>query len=255
MIFVEYFLWLIVYSFIGWIYESIICSAGEKRLVNRGFLNGPVCPVYGFGALTCIFFLNQKIDNVALLFFLGMLLTCAVEYITSVLLEKLFNTKWWDYSNHRFNIQGRVSLLGAIVFGTFSVLLIKYVHPFIRELIGRLPDPVLITASLALSLILMLDLYVTVRHILLLNSRLQEIQAAINSFLEQRTKRAGEIKATLLNRFEESEFYNGRIKDLLRANLYQSTRLLRAFPKSRSVKYNEAWQKLKSILLDADDID
>jgi len=174
----EWFLWLIIYSFLGWVYESIVCSIIETRFVNRGFLKGPVCPVYGFGALVTLLILNQRTDNIVLLFFAGMLLTCTVEYITAVLLEKLFNAKWWDYSHSRFNIKGRVSLSGAVLFGFLSVLLIKYIHPFVEGVIGKLTDGSLIVLSLSILILLMLDLYITVRHILVSNGRLLKNQSA-----------------------------------------------------------------------------
>lgn len=250
----KYFLWFITYSCMGWVYESIVCSIGERRLVNRGFLNGPLCPVYGFGSLASIFVLYHKMDNnVIVLFFAGMLLSCTVEYITAVLLEKLFNAKWWDYSNYRFNFQGRVSLIGAVVFGALSVLLIKYVHPIAVGLINQLPDWLQIALSLVIFIIVMLDLFVTVRHLLHLNARLKEIQTAINSFLGQYTKRAGELKDSILNKFEESDFYNERIKALFNLSRIQNMRIVRAFPDLRSLKYTDAFQKLKNILLGEDD--
>ena len=248
----QYFLWLITYSFLGWAYESAICSIDEHRLVNRGFLNGPICPVYGFGALASIFVLDQRTDNVIILFFAGMILTCTVEYITAVLLEKLFHAKWWDYSHHRVNFQGRVSLLGAVVFGILSVLLIKYIHPFVGGLTNQLSAPVLITPAVLIFLIVMLDLYITVRHLLHLNGRLAEIQSALDRFIDQYTKRAEGMKNALLDKFEESEFYNERIKKLINVGRFQDTRLVRAFPKLKSLRYNDAWQKLKSIVLTTD---
>jgi len=80
----KYFLWFITYSVLGWIYESGICSVSQRRFVNRGFLNGPLCPVYGFGAIVSILALDQKTDNILVLFVAGMILTCSVEYITSL---------------------------------------------------------------------------------------------------------------------------------------------------------------------------
>jgi len=156
----KYFLWLITYSFQGWVYESAICSIDERSFVNRGFLNGPVCPVYGFGALASIFILDQRTDNIIILFFVGMLLTCTLEYITALLFEKLFHAKWWDYSHNRFNFQGRVCLLGAVVFGILSVLLIKYIHPFVRDLTNQLPDWSLIVSAIFICLVVMFDLYI-----------------------------------------------------------------------------------------------
>lgn len=255
MLIVEWFLWLVAYSFIGWVYESTLCSITGKRLVNRGFLNGPLCPVYGFGALVTLLFLDQRVDNIVLLFIAGMLLTCTVEYITAVLLEKLFHAKWWDYSYMRFNFQGRVSLLGAIVFGLLAVLLIKVVHPFVGGLISELPSAVQIGLSMILFVIIMIDLYITVRHIWELNGRLREIQLAINGYLGQYAKRAEELKKSLMDNFEESKFYSEHIKTLFHQNRVQNRRILRAFPKLRSMKYDDAWQKLKDTLLRANDKD
>ncbi len=246
---IEWFLWLIAYSFIGWAYESLLCSIEQLKFVNRGFLNGPICPVYGFGALVSIFFLYQKTDNLLILFLAGMLLTCTVEYFTAVLLEKLFHAKWWDYSHYRFNLQGRVSLLGAVVFGTLSVLLLKYVHPFVSGMLAQLPTRTRLVLALVLFTLLLLDLYVTVRHLLLLNNRLKEIQAAINTFWGQYVKRYGTLKDSLAEKFEESEFYNDHIKTLFKVSRVQNVRLMRAFPRLHSLKYGDAWQKLKSILL------
>lgn len=248
----KYFLWFITYSFLGWIYESAICSIGERSLVNRGFLNGPLCPVYGFGALASIFILDMRTDNLIILFLAGMLIACTVEYITAVLLEKLFDAKWWDYSNYRFNIHGRVCLLGAVVFGVLALLLIKYIHPFMGGLIARLPALWQIALSIVIFIFLMLDLYITVRHLLVLNSRLKRMQLAINQFLRQHAQQAGELKESIMSKFEESEFYNERIKALISLSRFQSIRIIRAFPSLRSINYDDAWQKLKSILLGSD---
>ena len=118
-----WFLWLMIYSVIGWVYESTICSIGQRKLINRGFLNGPYCPIYGTGAVLVLLVLG-RIQNPVLLFFAGAVLTCSVEYLTSWLMEKLFHARWWDYSKRKCNIGGRVCLIGAVVFGAFSVVLI-----------------------------------------------------------------------------------------------------------------------------------
>ncbi|AEG59124.1 putative ABC transporter permease [Desulforamulus ruminis] len=248
MTLLEWFLCFFTYSFMGWVYESLVCSVDEKKLVNRRFLNGPICPVYGFGALVCILFLYQRIENVFVLFLAGIFLTCTVEYITAVLLEKLFHARWWDYSTYRFNLHGHVSLLGAIVFGTLSVLLILYIHPPVATLIAQLSDRMQVVLSLILLSLVLLDLYVTVRHLLRLNNRLKDIQTAINFFLSQYTKRVGELKGAVLDKFEESEFYNDQIRTLFHLDRIQNTRIIRAFPNMRSFKYNDAFQKLKKLL-------
>jgi uncharacterized membrane protein len=248
MIAVNWFLWFIVYSFVGWLYESVLCSVSGRKLVNRGFLTGPVCPVYGFGALAVILVLDGRTDSIAVLFLASALLTCTLEYLTSFLLEKLFHAKWWDYSSRRFNLNGRVSLAGALVFGVLSVLLIRYIHPFVRSLTERLPADALLLAAGIAFLLIAADTAVTVWHLFALNGRLGEIQTALNGFLAQSKKRAEELRNNLLESFEQSEYYSERISALLRRGRLHNKRLLRAFPRLRSLKYEDALKKLKESL-------
>lgn len=248
MIAARIFLWFLIYSFIGWAYESILCSITGKKLVNRGFLNGPVCPVYGCGALIIIFSLQSVTDNILVLFLSSVVLTTTLEYITSYLLETFFHAKWWDYSRYHFQINGRVCLLGSLVFGLLSVLLMLFIHPFVKEMVEQIPDKVLLWTAVFLLLLFLSDIFVTVRHILLLNGRLQEIQEAINQYAQNSRERAQQLKSTLLERFENSEFNSLRIKALLDMRKFQDRRLMKAFPRLESVKYKEALEKIKSRL-------
>ena len=247
MMVIQWFLWFIGYSFMGWVYETSICSISQKKFINRGFLKGPVCPVYGFGALVCILFLYQKTENVLILFFLGMLLTCTVEYITSVLLEKLFNSKWWDYSNRRFNLNGRICLLGAMVFGVLSVILIKVLHPLISELTAQVPERLQVALAGVLFFLIIWDLNTTLRHLMWLNQQLKDIQTTINKIFRRKIKCVEEVDMTDL--LEESELNNVQNETLFSLNKIQNTRLFRAFPNFRSVKYREALEVLKSLIL------
>ena len=138
--------YFMIYSVVGWIYETTLCSITDRHFVNRGFLNGPYCPIYGSGALLDVLILG-RIENPFLLFILGVLVTCSLEYLTSYVMEKLFKARWWDYSDKKFNIGGRVCLLGAVVFGLFSVVLIKLLHPAVRSLADKLPVLVLYIIS------------------------------------------------------------------------------------------------------------
>ena len=99
-----YFVYFFVYSVLGWITETIYCRILDGKWTNRGFLFGPYCPIYGCGVLLIIAFLNNFIASPIKVFFLGMLFTSALEYVSSLILEKMFNAKWWDYSNRKFNI-------------------------------------------------------------------------------------------------------------------------------------------------------
>ena len=200
----DMFLLFLIYSFLGWFYESIVVSIMEKRPVNRGFLNGPLCPVYGVGALLVAATLYGHIHNPAWLFLAGALLTCAVEYFTGWLLERFFKAKWWDYSNYRFNIKGRVSLQGALVFGALSVTLVLWVHPFFVALLTRVPTVARAAVALASAALMAADLTVTVVYLLRLNGRLEEIQLALNGFAEKYSARAAELRDAVWNRLEES---------------------------------------------------
>lgn len=260
------FLWLMIYSFFGWVYESILCSITSGSLVNRGFLNGPVCPVYGFGALVVILaFWWEPGIRVWNLFFSSMVLTCTLEYLTSWAMEKLFHARWWDYSQYRFNINGRVCLLGAVAFGAFSVLLIKVVHPRVSAFVDGFSPAAITAASAALFLTGAADCVVTVRHILALNGRLAEIQAAIDAYRAQSRQRAEalgqrlqarlegsaaasgleELRERLEERFEESVHNSRHVQALLELRSFQDRRLLRAFPHLSSTRYGDALKKLR----------
>jgi len=149
-------LWFVFYSVVGWCYEVVICSIKHRIFVNRGFLFGPYCPIYGFGAVVDIIVL-RGIVNPVVLFLSGAILACVLEYATSWGLETLFHNRWWDYSDKLLNLNGRVCLLGAVVFGAFAVLLIKAIHPLVSLFIYLLPHPVARYTSVALLALILED--------------------------------------------------------------------------------------------------
>ncbi len=165
MIIYSYFLWFIFYSFIGWAYETTLCSISGKKFVNRGFLHGPVCPVYGFGAVLLIAILYGRIDDPMQLFAMGMILTTVVEYFTGWLLETLFNKKWWDYSKHKFNIHGRICIISQFVFGGMAILLIKYIHPYVISMTSFVVNQSEYSISIILLSFLAVDLVMTIRKL------------------------------------------------------------------------------------------
>ena len=112
-----YFFMFYCYAIFGWTVECITCSIGQKKFVHdRGFLIGPYCPIYGYGAMYMYFFLNRYYHEPITLFVMAVVGTSFLEYITSYLMEKLFNARWWDYSNERFNLEGRICLRNAVAF-------------------------------------------------------------------------------------------------------------------------------------------
>ena len=167
----KYIIWLFFYSVVGWIYESTLCSVRAHKFINRGFLNGPYCPIYGWGAVLDILILG-KVQNPVLLFFLGAIVTCSLEYFTSYIMEKLFHARWWDYSKRKFNINGRVCLLGAVVFGAFSVILIKLVHPLVSDVTNSLPRAALHWLAAVMFAIIAADECVTIGGIAGFNKKI-----------------------------------------------------------------------------------
>lgn len=135
----EHILYFFLYSCLGWICECLYCGIPAGHFINRGFLEGPYCPIYGCGALIIIYVLQPFSEHIPALFLAGMILTSILEYVTSYLMEKLFHSKWWDYSNRRFNLHGRICLRNSLMFGVMGVVVMRFVHPFIRSLIARVP--------------------------------------------------------------------------------------------------------------------
>lgn len=239
--------WFIVYSMIGWIYESIYCSVIEKKWINRGFLNGPYCPIYGFGALLDILFLGG-FDNIVEIFLLGAILTCSLEYLTSVLMEKLFHARWWDYSDRKFHINGRVCLAGAIVFGLFSVLLIKIVHPFIVWCIGRVPSILLIIIVSIFIVVYIADSIITILAVAKFDRKLEELKRIFEEKRETVTKTVGSYKEGAIERLKsyvpEGVLYKAFSETLNR----QHKRLIKSFPKMKSIGHNEILSEIKHFI-------
>lgn len=131
------FLLFIIYSVTGWIIEVIATYPDTKCFVNRGFLIGPYCPIYGNCAIAMILLLHN-VTNPILLFILSIIICSAGEYLTSYVMEKLFHARWWDYTKNKFNINGRICLTNSLAFGVLGFLLIKFVNPFVVGLITKL---------------------------------------------------------------------------------------------------------------------
>lgn len=136
---IYYFLLFILYSVIGWCIEVIWVGINKKEIVNRGFLIGPYCPIYGIGSLLIIILLKVYYDNPLLLFILAALICTILEYIISYIMEKLFRARWWDYSHLPFNVNGRVYLGNSALFGICGIVL-SLIHPHINELILNVPS-------------------------------------------------------------------------------------------------------------------
>ena len=127
------FLLFITYSFFGWLMEMIVTVIEDHEIVNRGFLIGPYCPIYGVCSISMILLLH-KITNPIILFIASVLICSIGEYLTSYILEKLFKARWWDYSNMKFNLNGRICLRNCLYFGVLGFLMIKFINNYFTNL-------------------------------------------------------------------------------------------------------------------------
>ncbi|MDD4680995.1 MAG: hypothetical protein PHP79_08975 [Clostridia bacterium] len=163
---IEY-LWLfIIYAFLGWCVEVAYHVVTSGRFVNRGFLNGPVCPIYGFGMIMLLSFLGSLVENFILLFLGSFLLTSILEFITGFTLEKVFNDKWWDYTFEPFNIKGYVCLSFSIKWGLGAVFMIKIIHPPIDKFVSVLNNGIGYILLVLLLSYCIIDFIITVLGIL-----------------------------------------------------------------------------------------
>ena len=201
------FLLLILYSFLGWCGEMVYCSIGQRKLCEkRGFLNGPLCPIYGHGALLVLVVLGQRWNNPISTFLIGMVLTSTVEYLTSYLMEKLFHMRWWDYSHHHFQLNGRICLLNSTLFGLACLVLRYVVHPRVMEPILWLFDHGLaVPLALALFALYVTDIVLSVRSAIQIGNRLEKLHAIYDELTE-------ELEALKAEQLQKQEAQRSRLE-------------------------------------------
>ncbi len=196
--FLHYFLLFFIYSIIGWAIETLAIFSKSGKIVNRGFLIGPYCPIYGVGAIAMILYLSQYRDNILTVFLLGSIICSIIEYLTSYFMEKIFKARWWDYSHRRFNLNGRICLLNTILFGLLGILLVYIINPFISSLIAKLPNLLTIIISIICLIIFTIDTIISCKvtkklqdsfqHIYQEKDNTNEIKESVLKFLSENNK-------------------------------------------------------------------
>ena len=156
-----YFVLFLIYSFIGWIMEVSLFLIEDDKFVNRGFLIGPYCPIYGFSSIIMILYLNNYRDNIVTVFLLAFIICSFIEYLISYIMEKLFSARWWDYSERKFNINGRVCLGNAFLFGLLGVFLVYIANPFISSLLNKISHNFLIGIGTFLLILFISDFIIS----------------------------------------------------------------------------------------------
>ena len=148
--------WVLLFFFYclcGWIWESCYVSLCQRHWVNRGFLHGPLLPIYGSGAILILLATIPVAEDLRLVWLFGMIAATALEYVTGDVMERIFKVRYWDYSNQKFNLNGHICLTSSVAWGFFSILLVRFIHPPIARLLARVPalcvDPlaILLTAA------------------------------------------------------------------------------------------------------------
>ena len=208
------FLMFITYSFFGWCMECIYMKIEDKILTNRGFFIGPYCPLYGFGAVLMSLFLQKFENNIVGLFFLAVVICTILEYLTGYVLEKIFDARWWDYSDEPFNINGRVCLKTMFYFGILGVLMIKFLNPTILKFYNNFSASTFNIMFYVIAIIFFSDVVVSI-YILI------------------RIKKEGKlIKKEKDNSMEMSK----KVRETLKSLSYPYRRLLSSFPNIRYIK-------------------
>ena len=274
-------LYFFIYSFLGWCTEVAYATVKERRFVNRGFLNGPWCPIYGVGVSAVVTLLDGFRDSLLLLYLSSLVLVTLIEGMTGVIMDKIFHHKWWDYTGLPLNIGGYVCLPFSIAWGAACVVIVKGIHPLIERLVGFLPEAAGAALLCVLTVCLAADVAVTTAGILKLNRRLDMLER-IGAELHEISDRMGaNIHENVMDAMEKAEaledvaqarkeqldalsgaarerldllsgetrerydMLRQRYAELTGATLQASRRLVRAFPRMESRRHKELLDEMK----------
>lgn len=182
-----------IYAFIGWVLEVVFAAFSKKKFANRGFLNGPLCPIYGSGMIFLLVFFSSLLENVFFLFLASMVVTTFLGFFTGLFMEKFFGRKWWDYSGYKYNIRGYICLRVSLLWGLGAVLFMKFLQPFFLYLIKLIPRFVGNTVLIVLAVFLACDLLVTTGALLKIKRQSRRIQEIVDGMNKLSGKMGGAI--------------------------------------------------------------
>lgn len=268
-----YIWYFFAYAFLGWCAEVVFAALKSGRFVNRGFLNGPICPIYGFGIVAVLFCLRPIQGNLLALYAGSVVLTTVLEWATGFLMEKLFHQRWWDYSNMPLNIGGYVCLPFSLVWGFACLLIVKLLHPLIAGSIALLPEALSTILLAVFAALFLTDVVLSAAKAFKLDRTLTQIDEAAAA-LRRISDKLGEtmadgalaIKATDTYARDELQAANQRARialnevektrnelkahylELLERIGSEHNRLLAAFPHLRSIRHPAALEAVKEKL-------
>lgn len=221
MDFKTYFILFILYSFIGWSLEVIISLFKHKKFINRGFLIGPYCPIYGFGGILLLLLLKKYLGDPVALFFISIFIISLLEYFTSYIMEEHFNTRWWDYGTSKFNINGRICLEMLFVFGGLGLLSMYVINPLAIKVLSNINPAIKLVITSIIATIFIIDNVVSYNII-------------------------SNFKNTAKNTAKDStEEVTRKVKETLKNQTIFYRRLIDAFPLLKFTKLNKKKYKKK----------
>lgn len=266
-------LYFFIYAILGWCAEVAFAAVKERKFVNRGFLNGPLCPIYGAGVVTVAVLLEPFHDRLLLLYLASAVLTTVMEGLTGWALDRLFHHKWWDYTGMPLNIGGYVCLPFSLVWGAACVAIVKVIHPAVEDLVAFLPELPGMILLLLMCCGLGADLAVTVNGILKWNRQLDaldkiaadlrklsgymgeniyenvmdtiELHEKLDAAVEERKGQAEERFRQAQERILQVEELKARYRALAERTLRDGRRLVRAFPGIQSRRHRELLERIR----------
>ena len=252
-------LYFFVYGFLGWCTEVIFAAFKQHRFVNRGFLNGPICPIYGVGVTLVIACLEAFQSNLLLLYISSVILVTVLEGVTGWAMDKLFHNKWWDYSKLPFNIGGYVCLLFSLIWGVACVFIVYFVHPLIHQVLSLIPHTAGIALIAILSIALLSDMIVTTSAIVKFNPYLELLKHITDELHAISNQIGAELYQNVMHVLDMQESSRQKLDDVklevseeIRMQIVElktraqnlgekvpkpARRLLKAFPKLESRNY------------------
>lgn len=226
------------YCLCGWIWESCYVSAKQRKWINRGFLRGPLLPIYGSGAIIVLFVTLPVEHNLYLVYLFGTLAATVLEYVVGAVMERLFTVRYWDYSYQKLNLHGYICLSSSIAWGFFSILMVRYIHPPVGRLLARLPAVLIDPLAFAITILFTVDFVTSFQAAMDLRDTLARLTEE-NEDLRRLAKRAEVLVAFAeddLHQFRERTALN---KELLQAHLEAERSQHRAVKEMRK-KYRHA---------------
>ena len=252
-------LYFFVYGFLGWCTEVIFAAFKQHRFVNRGFLNGPICPIYGVGVTLVIACLEAIQSNLLLLYISSVILVTVLEGVTGWAMDKLFHNKWWDYSKLPFNIGGYVCLLFSLIWGVACVFIVYFVHPLIHQVLSLIPHTAGIALIAILGIALLSDMIVTTSAIVKFNQYLELLKHITDELHAISNQIGAELYQNVMHVLDMQESSRQKLDDVklevseeIRMQIVElktraqnlgekvpkpARRLLKAFPKLESRNY------------------